>query len=373
VGTALPRFVPLGALVGASVLGLAGAAGCEHAELRDPPPAARAAALPYEVGDGRYLMGTILDITLLGDDPAALRTDLEWAFDRVAEIEAVASRHRRDSELSRFNAAAGGPPRLGYSPHLRTLLVRAVQAGRVTGGAFDVTVGPLVSLWWDAAEHGVWPSDAALREARDHVGFEHIVVTDAGGIGLSRPGFAVDFGGIGKGYALDVVRAGLVERGVARGLLDFGGSSVWAMGRASNGGPWRLEVDVRVEERAPRVLALVDRALSVSSSLGKSSMIGERRVGHVIDPRTGRTVDAPRTAVSVSRSATEAEVWSTALLVLETDEGIERSTRAPGIEAWVRSETGEVASTPGFAAYWAREDVTGAAAGAATTKRRHAP
>ncbi|MDH4017172.1 MAG: FAD:protein FMN transferase, partial [Actinomycetota bacterium] len=104
-----------------------------------------------------------------------------------------------------------------------------------------------------------------------------------------------------------------------------------------------------------RVLALVDRALSVSSSLGESSMIGDRRVGHVIDPRSGLTIDAPRTSVAVGRSATEAEVWSTALLVLDASEGISRASSAASVETWVRFETGDVAATGGFERYWALE------------------
>ncbi len=320
---------------------------CTHRDSPAPPL--------HVVGDGRYLMGTVLDVTLLGDEPEALRMHLEWVFDQVAEIEKIASRHLEDSELSRFNAAAGEPPRAGYSPHLRALLVQSVDGGRRTGGAFDVTVGPLVALWWDAVGHEAWPSDAALTEARERVGFGAIVIDDAGAVGLARRGSAVDFGGIAKGYALDVVKAGLAERGVDRGLLDFGGSSVWALGLAPDGGPWRLEVDAREEGGPARVLALVDRALSVSSSLGESSMIGDRRVGHVIDPRSGLTIDAPRTSVAIGRSATEAEMWSTALLVLDARAGVSRASTAASVETWVRFETGDVAATDGFDRYWALE------------------
>ena len=326
-----------------------------HCSQREAPAPGASPAPLHEIGDGRYLMGTILDVTLLGDDPAALRAALEWTFDQVAEIEAVASRHRADSELSRLNADAGRPARPGYSPHLRALLARSVDAGRSTGGAFDVTVGPLVTLWWDAVERQAWPGPVALAAARERVGFDGIVVGEGGELGLVRPGSAVDLGGIAKGYALDVVRAELRRRGIDRGLLDFGGSSVWAMGRAADGGPWRLEVDAREPGAPARVLALVDRALSVSSSLGESSTIGDRRVGHVVDPRTGRTIDAPRTAAAIGASATGAEVWSTALLVLEASEGLERASASADVETWVRFEDGGVVQTEGFARFWAAD------------------
>jgi len=297
-------------------------------------------------------MGTVLDVTLVGPDEALLHERLEWTFSRVAALEVVASRHLEGSELNRFNTRAGEPPSRGWSADLRALLVRSRAAGDETGGAFDVTVGPLIGLWWRAVERGVWPSDEDIRAARALVGYEAIHVSAEGELGLSSPGRSVDFGGIAKGHALDVVKAGLEGRGVRRGLLDFGGSSVWALGRAPDGGPWRLEVDAREPARPRRVLELIDSALSVSSSLGESSGIAGRRVGHVIDPRTGRTIDVQRTAVAVGASATDAEIWSTALLVLEPGEGIERLSGRAGVEAWVRSETGEIRASPGFAPYW---------------------
>lgn len=306
-----------------------------------------------EVSDGRYLMGTILDVTLLGDDEAALRRALDDAFELVAQLEAVASRHRADSALSRFNRAAGSPPAPSESPHLRALLELSVDAGRRTGGAFDVTVGPLIALWSAAEARGRWPDDAELARARALVGYEGIVLAPDGRIGLASPGRAVDFGGIAKGYALDLVRDALRAQGITRGLLDFGGSSVWAMGRARDGGPWLFELDAREPGGPPRVLALEASALSVSSSLGEAGTIEGRIVGHVLDPRTGRSVDAPRTAVAIGGSATRAEIWSTALLVLDADEGRARVSEDGEVEAWVRFESGRTSATPGFVRYWA--------------------
>lgn len=314
---------------------------------------------PYQVSDGRFLMGTVLDVTLVGDDPEALQVHLEWVFERVAQIEVVASRHRADSELSRFNAAAGRAPSAAYSRDLVQLLERSVEAGIATDGAFDVTVGPLITFWLEAVRVNEWPTGSALDAARARVGFDSIIVTDAGEVGLAHDGRSVDFGGIGKGWALDVVRAGLVERGVTQALLDFGGSSVWAMGHAPDGGAWRFGVDARDEGGAARVIALVDQALSVSSSLGESSLIGGEIVGHVIDPATGETIDEGRTAVAVGASATEAEVWTTALLVMPRSKGIERVDERGRVEAWVAFEDAETRSTAGFAPLW---DDLGAAA-----------
>ncbi len=130
---------------------------------------------------------------------------------------------------------------------------------------------------------------------------------------------SIDLGGIAKGFALDAVAADLRAAGFARGLLSFGQSSVWALGAPADARGWRLAV--RDDEGdVIGVIELCDRALSASSSFGRSSEIGGRRYGHVVDPRTGLAITEARRAIIVSRDATLAEALSTALLVLSEEE-----------------------------------------------------
>ena len=284
------------------------------------------------VSDGRYVMGTVLEITLVVRDAREGQRLLEDAFRTAERLDALLSRRSRASEVSALANAAGGAA-VPVSPEVARALRAARDLGAATGGAFDVTIGPLVRLWSDAAGRGRVPDASELASARTHVGFDalHVGGGDPATARLARTGMSLDLGGIGKGFALDELRAQLAGR-VDGALLDFGRSSILALGRPAEGDAWRLLVGGGPGE--PRgALVLDERALSVSSSLGQYSVIEGVRYGHVIDPRTGRALETGRFAAVLAPRAADAEAWSTALLVLPQAEAAERLAQRPEITA----------------------------------------
>ncbi len=276
--------------------------------------------------DGRYAMGTLLEITLLGDAAATLEEALEACFALAAELEARFTTYDDGSELMGLNARAGGEP-VVVSPPLRSILADARGFAEETGGSFDVTVGPLIRLWTRAAELDALPSPEALTAVRARIGASRIALRPDGRVWLPS-GASVDLGGLAKGWALDRMAAQLAERGITRGVLSFGGSSVLALGAPRDAPAWR--VLVRSEQgRVAGLVSLRNRHLSVSESLGRSSEIAGRRFGHVIDPRSGWPVEEGRLAAVVTTSGARAEALSTALLVVAPDAGL----------AWADAET----------------------------------
>jgi FAD:protein FMN transferase len=315
---------------------LAAAAGCAS----PPRP-------PVEVSAGRYAMGTVLELTLVGSDEADLARARDDAYDEVERLEALFSTWRPESDVSRLNRAAGGGA-VAVAPEVAELLARSVELTRATRGSFDVTVGPLVALWTDAAARGALPDPSALAAVRARVGPDRLTVqrgSDGASAALAA-GSAVDVGGIAKGWAVDRVRELLGGR-VDAALLSFGQSSTWAIGRPPDAPGWRLLA------RGPDggfagVLTMRDRALSVSGTLGQWSEIGGRRYGHVLDPRTGEPLTRAREAIVVSGDATLAEALSKALLVLGPIEGIALIEELPDAEALLLDESGESWRTRGW-------------------------
>ncbi len=291
--------------------------------------------------DGRLVMGTVLEVEVAGGDRALL----DALFARAAALDAMLTRFDRASALSQLNAAAGRGP-LALPAELLDLLAISRAAARETGGAFDVTVGPLVELWWRAAERGAPPSAAELAEARARVGSDAIAL-EPGRAALLVPGASVDLGGIAKGYALDALVAILRERGAASALLSFGGSSLHAVGAPPGEPGWRVLIRDAAGGFAG-VATLCDRALSVSESLGQSREIAGRRYGHVIDPRTGQPLERPRVAAVVAASGARAEVLSKALLVLGEREGIALVESLPDAEALLLDVSGLRFETTGW-------------------------
>ena len=302
---------------------------------------------PREISIGRPAMGTLLELTLVGDDEADLSRARDDAFAEVERIEAQLSTWRPESDVSRLNRAAGEGA-IAIAPDVADLLARCVDLARDTRGSFDVTVGPLVALWREAAARDALPDPAALAAARARVGPDRLAA-QRGAEGASAslaPGGAVDLGGVAKGYALDRVRERLGAR-VDAALLSFGQSSTWAIGSPPGTPGWRLLA------RAPDggfagVLTLRDRALSVSEALGQWNEIGGRRYGHVLDPRTGEPLTRNREALVVTRDATLAEALSKALLVLGPSEGIALVEGWPDAEGLLLDGDGQAWRTRGW-------------------------
>jgi FAD:protein FMN transferase len=279
---------------------------------------------------GRYAMGTLLEITLHGSDAATLARARDAVSERIDALDARMSRFASESDVSRLNRRAGGAP-LAVDPAVRDILGEAVRMATLTRGAFDVSVGPLVDLWVRAAADDALPGPDALADARARVGVDGIRIAADGRVAL-RAGTSIDLGGLAKGYALDCALRVLAAHGVESALLNFGQSSLWALGRPPDALGWRLLV------RAPQggfagVIVLRDQALSVSGSLGQWSEIAGRRFGHVLDPRSGWPLTRRREALVVAPTATLAEALSTALLVLGETEGIALVQAQPGCEA----------------------------------------
>jgi thiamine biosynthesis lipoprotein len=302
--------------------------------------------LLHTVVDGRTAMGTVLEISLVARNRDTGRDRIDFEFQQVEFLEAIVSRYRPDSQLNQINAAAGQPP-IAVDSRLHDLILRSVELGGLTDGSFDVTVGPLISLWKDAADRDREPSDSQIEAARALVGFDRIAL-EAGKVGLEREGMSIDLGGIAKGYALDLMADRLRSSTRLGALLSFGLSSVWAIGAPPNDFGWRLLLRPPSPKHELGVLTLRDQALSVSSSLGQWKEIGGKRFGHVIDPRSGRPVNEPKRAAVVAETAAEAEALSTALVVLDPAAGLALVEARKGAEARIDDANGFVGETGGW-------------------------
>jgi len=281
--------------------------------------------------DGQFRMGTVLEIEVRGLDPESARMLLGELFAEVAAQERILSSFDPETALSRLNAKAGA----GMQPvpdALAELLREAKELGALTGGTFDVTVGPLVELWREAGRTGVLPSAESLRKARERVGLDRI------GVELSPPGVDLDtgtvieLGGIAKGFALDRLLPRVVQSGATSALLNFGQSSVHGIGAPEGQQGWRIllrDPDIG----AAGVITLRDQALSVSVSTGQSVEIEGKRYGHLLDPRTGVPVSEAALAAVVAPSGTRAEALSKALLLLDEDGATALLARLPDCAA----------------------------------------
>ncbi len=266
----------------------------------------------------QYLMGTLLEITVHAPDRATADGAANAAFAEVARLEALFSTFRRESELSRLNAAGA----LALSPEAFDLLARGQALYGATRGAFDMTVYPLVRLWKDAAAANTLPDAAAIRAARARVDARQLTLDAARHEARLGEGFRVEVGGIGKGYALDAAARVLREQGITGALLNFGGQLL-AIGPPPGAPGWPVEIrDPRDPDIALATIWLARGSVSTSADDARGLFIAGTRYSHIVDPRTGRPAVGTLSATVVTPSATDADALSTGLFVLGQADGL---------------------------------------------------
>jgi len=289
-------------------------------------------------------MATRFEIVLHGDNPAALRAAGEEALREIEQLEAQLSLFRPGSEIALLNArAAQGPVRV--SPALFALLQRAQKLSGETGGAFDITVAPLVRCWGFMGGAGRLPRPEEVTDARAKVGMGLVQLNPAEfSVRFAREGVMLDLGAIGKGYAVERAAEVLCEAGVASALIHGGTSTVQALGTPPGEESWKVAIETPSPRSAapPTLLATVplkDEAMSVSGVQENSFQAGGRTYSHVIDPRTGEPTLGAVLAAVVLPSATETDALSTALLTLGAGGHDAIASLRPGIRTLVVSES----------------------------------
>jgi thiamine biosynthesis lipoprotein len=257
-------------------------------------------------------MACRFEITLASEDacwvPAA-----RAALDHVDAIEDQLSVFRETSAVSDLNRrGATGPVEI--DGHLPDLLHQCAALHHDTGGAFDVTSTPLSRCWGFLQREGRLPSPGAIDAARLAVGFQHVVLDgEARTVRFDRAGVELNFGAIGKGYALDRIATGMREAGITHALLSAGRSSLLGIGGRHGG--WHVDlVSPRVDRPFARVW-IRDAALGTSGAGEQFVVVNDVRYGHVIDPRSGWPAAGILSASVIAPTAAEADALSTAFLI----------------------------------------------------------
>jgi thiamine biosynthesis lipoprotein ApbE len=308
-----------------------------------------------EVREVHYQMGTFLEITLWHADPEAARRLIRQSVREVHRLDGILSNFDPQSSVSRLNQHAG-KGKITIDPELHRLLRTAHGFSVKTGGYFDVTVGPLVELWRHAGEERKLPSSRRLDEIKSIIGFRNLRLYENSEAELLYPSMAVDLGGIGKGYAVDRVVELLKQAGTHVALVNFGGSSIYALGHPPKHTSWKIAVQ-DTDGRLIGFLHLKNTALSSSGTMGRSWHIGGKAFGHLINPKNGLPVSQKRIATVIAPSATAAEALTKPLALLGRS-ALSTVQEFPGAEAMIVAEKGSLSFSRGFGVGNQWEEVT---------------
>ena len=321
-----------------------------------PPPG------PSTAFSGRT-MGTTWEVKVASPDlrPDTMRSTSASIQDTLDRVVQSMSTWQDDSELSDFNRWSSTEA-VEISPGLSQVLQTAETISQQSGGAFDVTVGPLVEAWGfgEARPPESPPRASEIEEIETYTGHSLLVLKTSPKNTLRKKEgrVQIDVSAIAKGYGVDQVALKLEELGYFNYLVEVGGE-IRARGQRTDGQVWRVAIEEPGEgfRRIHRVLPLNDRAMATSGDY-RNFYQGEdgQRISHTLDPRSGRPIEHGLASVSVIHpSATQADAWATALNVLGPHAGYEKAAQldlaAYFIVRGPDSEPFQVRATPAFTRY----------------------
>lgn len=263
-----------------------------------------------------HSMGSTVELKFYSPSEELFHRVVDACVERTKEIDRLFSNYRDDSVLAEVNRNAGTRPVSVPGEFLR-LVGTSIRYSELTDGAFDITIGSLFELWRAATSAGRLPEKSRIRDALECTGFEKIKTDEAKSqVFLEGDCVRLDFGAIGKGYAVDEMVRIARQNGIKRGLVNFGGN-IYAMAPPAGKKFW--DVGVRKPESGNEIISkldLVNKGVATSGDYERYFEHAGKRYSHIIDPRTGWPAEDVTSVVAVSKNATEADVFSTAVSVL---------------------------------------------------------
>lgn len=269
---------------------------------------------------GRPAMGSRLEIVIPARERSRVE-EIQRMLDEARRLESLLSYFDPYSTVSRLNREAVEAP-VPVEPEVWELLVLSKRLWKATAGAFDPAAGALWRCWGFHQKQGHVPTDEKIEVARAASGMDAVRLDPRDRtVAFTRPGIELNFGAIGKGYILDCLRRLLQNAGFGAFLVHAGYSSLLASGEpAGSVGGWTVGLR-NPEEPACDIarLRLRDIAMATSGSGEQFFLAGGRRIGHVLDPRTGRPVESHLAVTVFAPEAAEADALSTAFFAMELD------------------------------------------------------
>jgi thiamine biosynthesis lipoprotein len=282
------------------------------------------------------IMGTLVEVkAVVASRPTAdVDRAVTAAVDAVRRVDSLMSTYKEDSELSRVNRRADKEA-VQISPETAEVVAKAIELSKKSGGAFDITVMPLLEIWGFAKgrEKSV-PSQTEIDEKLRLVGYGLIELDPAKReIKLKAEGAMIDLGGIAKGYAVDAAVRSLVANGVDSAIVNAGGD-MYCLGDKTPGQGWRVGVrNPVVENVLLGYVRIADKAIATSGDYENYFIVDGVRYSHILDPRTGRpSASSPHSVTVLADTCTDADALATAVFVLGPKNGHELLEKIPGAE-----------------------------------------
>jgi thiamine biosynthesis lipoprotein len=299
-----------------------------------------------------YAQGTTYHITYYAADSLVTRRPIDSILQR---IDSSLSLYKPYSLITQFNKAARG---IAADEHLVNVYNAAMATYKATSGLFDITVAPLVQAWgFGAQKTNTLPDSTAIQQIMPCIGSNKLLLQGQF-IGKQLPCVQMDMNGIAQGYSVDVVANFLQQQGITSYIVEIGGE-LRIKGHKPNGDKMKIGIEAPPDndtaaETMQLILALDSGAITTSGNYRKYYESGGKKISHLIDPRTGYSIQNEMISVTVyATDATTADAFDNALMVMGRDSALHFTEQHKNLAAYIiyRKPNGDVADTASTAFY----------------------
>lgn len=297
----------------------------------------------YKVTKTRLAMGTFVAMTAIHPSKDEAERAIGLAFEEIDRLSGLLTHFEESSAIGSFNASG----KLEQVPQeVMELVARSLYYNRETGGAFDITVKPLIDLYKDSFAGEKTPPSSAIDSALKLVGSENIHF-NSGSLQFKKSGMAVTLDGIAKGFIVDKASEVLAANGVANHLINAGGD-IRTNGVAAKGKPWTVAVqDPGKSKEYPDVITMQNGAIATSGNY-EIYYDQEKLFHHIVDSKTGHSPQLSSSVTVVAPTVMDADALATSVFVMEPKAGLTFIERQQDCECFVIDKDGAISKSTGW-------------------------
>lgn len=294
------------------------------------------------------LMGSSFEFTLVVPNEEIGYINIEEAASEIKRIERMISSWDPESETSLINSNAGISP-VKISDELYKLIERCLQISEITDGAFDISYGPLGDIWKFDGSMLYLPTPEEISNRVDKVGYNYIELDNSEKtVFLRKKGMKLNFGAIGKGYAVDKAKEILVSKRVVAGMINASGD-ITTWGTKSTGEKWLIGIEnPGWRKNIFTWLPIVESSVSITANYKKFITVNGKRYSHIIDPKTGYPVTGIDKVAVLAKTSELCDALATAVVILGKEDGLALIDQLGGTEVIIADNLGNIVHSNGI-------------------------
>lgn len=271
----------------------------------------------------RKVMGTFARCVSVAKNKKSAEAANQAAFDKLVEVDEMMSDFLTDSQLSKVNREAFAAP-VKVSDELLTVLSKALEYSRLSDGAFDITIGPVVDLWHKAELINIKPTEEDIAAAKAKVGFEKLIIdAENKTVRFAVEGMRLDLGAIAKGYAIDRAVEAMKAAGATGGMIDVGGD-IRCFGKPEKKDKWAIGLqDPDADSGLLMIIELENNAVATSGDYQRFVLLDGEKFSHIMTPKKGASTKGLTSVTIIAKMAIDTDALATTVTVLGIEKGME--------------------------------------------------